>query len=74
MNDSNLKDRIMMWLSNRYAKLLLLTLAMTAMFTLLLFLLFELIGLHDFPFAFIVMLSVLGSGMLVYKYVAPRVF
>ncbi len=59
---------------NRYTQLALLTLGLGTLFFLILWLIFTLIGLNDAPLGLVAVASFLGSGVLVSKYLAGRIF
>lgn len=59
--------------NNRYVQLGALTIGLAVLFWLILFLIFA--ALHvNFPIGLEILLAVLGSGILVYKFFAQRVF
>jgi len=62
------------FLSNRYTQLTLLTLGLGTLFFLILWLVFTLIGLHDAPLGLVAVACYLGSGALVAKFFADRIF
>lgn len=61
------------FLTNRYVRLGLLTLLLAALIYTIIFIVFSLIGLGDFPQFLRIMISVLGAGLLVYKFFAQRI-
>lgn len=65
----------MQWLNNRYVQLSLLTVFIAVLLYVIIWLIIDVaLGLHTFPPALIFTLSVLGSGLLVYKFFASRIF
>jgi hypothetical protein len=58
---------------NRYVRLGLLTLLLAALIYGLLAITFGVIGIKDFPQFLLVTISVLGSGLLVYKFFADHI-
>lgn len=60
--------------NNRYIKLSLLTLFLALFFWAILWLLLRMLGLEDFPVMLQVTVSFLGAGLLVYKFLAGKVF
>lgn len=68
------KRHMQQFLNNRYVRLSLLTLGLGTLFYLIIWLIVGLLGMNDFPHAFIFLLSGLGAGLLVYKVFASRVF
>lgn len=61
------------FLSNRYVRLGLLTLLLATLIYTIIFIVFSLIGLKDFPQFLRITISVLGAGLLVYKFFAGRI-
>lgn len=61
-------------LNNRYLQLSALTVGLAAVIYLLLWLIFSLIGLGDFPKGLQLAVAVLGAGLLVYKLFSNRIF
>lgn len=61
------------FLSNRYVRLGLLTLLVAALIYTLLFILFKFVGLDSFPQFLRITISLLGAGLLVYKFFAQRI-
>lgn len=60
--------------SNRYVQLALLTIGLGSLFWLILWLIFTLIGINDAPTGIVAAASYLGSGALVAKVFADRIF
>ncbi len=60
--------------NNRYVRLVALTVGVSTLIYALLWTIFMVIGLEDFPALLHVGLSLLGGGLLVYKFLAGRVF
>lgn len=60
-------------MTNRYVRLSLLTLLLAALIYTIIFIVFSLIGLGDFPQFLRITISVLGAGLLVYKFFAQRI-
>lgn len=60
-------------LGNRYFRMAALTLGLALIFSLFLWLLFTLLGWRDFPALLVVGLAVLGSGLIVYRYMSHRI-
>ncbi|HET8690350.1 MAG TPA: hypothetical protein VFL81_02850 [Candidatus Saccharimonadales bacterium] len=61
-------------LNNRYLQLSILTVGLAVVIYLLIWLVFSLIGLSDFPKGLQLAVAVLGAGLLVYKFFADRIF
>lgn len=60
--------------NNRYTRLALLTAGLSALFFAILWLIAQIIGLKDFPVELEILVSVLGAGVVVYKFFAFRMF
>lgn len=60
--------------SNRYVQLALLTLGLGTLFFLVIWLIFGLIGLNDAPLSLVALSAYLGSGVLVAKFFAARIY
>lgn len=61
------------FLTNRYVRLGLLTLLLAALIYTIIFIVFAIIGLGDFPQLLRIAIAVLGAGLLVYKFFAGRI-
>jgi len=61
------------FLNNRYVQLSLLTIFIAALIYTLMWVIFSLIGLGDFPQFLRVTVSILGAGLFVYKFLEQRI-
>lgn len=61
------------FLTNRYVRLGLLTLLLAALIYTILFIVLALVKLNDFPQFLRITISVLGAGLLVYKFFSNRI-
>lgn len=59
--------------SNRYVQLGLLTLFLAALIYTIVYIVFSLIGLNEFPQFLRIVISVLGASLLVYKFFSQRI-
>lgn len=59
--------------NNRYTQLAVLTVVLSSLFFAVIWLVAQNIGLRDFPVTLEIMLSVLGAGFVVYKYLSRRI-
>ncbi|HAC55861.1 TPA: hypothetical protein DCF80_00020 [Candidatus Saccharibacteria bacterium] len=64
----------MEFFNNRYVQLALLTLGIGLVFWALLWMVFYLVGLEDFPIGLQLAIAFLGAGLLVYKFFSNRIF
>lgn len=60
--------------NNRYVQLGLLTLGLGLLFWAVFWLVLRVLGLQDFPVMLQITVAFLGAGLLVYKFLAGRVF
>lgn len=74
MQHISLTERLLQIWQNRYFQLGLLTVGLAVVFYLLCLFLFPLLHLGDFPKELLGMFSVLGAGLVVYKFFAGRIF
>ncbi len=61
-------------LNNRYVQLMLLTLGLGLLFWAIIWLVLRALGLQDFPVMLQLAIAFLGSGLIVSRYLANRVF
>ena len=61
------------FLTNRYVRLGLLTLLIAALIYTIIFIVLSLVGMNDFPQFIRITISVLGAGLLVYKFLADKI-
>lgn len=61
------------FLSNRYVQLGLLTLFLAALIYTIVYIVFSLIGLNEFPQFLRIVIAVLGASLLVYKFFSQRI-
>lgn len=61
-------------LNNRYTKLTLLTLGIGTLLWVIFWLILMSLGINDFPVALQMAAAYLGASLLVYKYLANRIF
>lgn len=64
----------MEFMQNRFVRLSALTILIGVAFWVIIWLVMTLIGIQDFPVFLQLAVSFLGAGLLVYKFLAPRVF
>lgn len=59
--------------NNRYVRMAGLTLGLALMFYVIIWLVFSIVGLKDFPQGIQVMFALLAAGLVVYKFLAGRI-
>lgn len=64
----------MNFFENRYTQLALLTLGLSLLFWVLIWLVLRGVGVNDFPVGLQIAVSFLGAGLVVYKFFSNRIF